>query len=284
MLHAMKPSFRKKTAYTIQFFHRPGRCWSDDELARFNRELNDIAADCFRQVPRYQCLTGNREELKRNVITIARDNRGDAVGFCSAVILEVDGYENILHLGLTCIKKSARSMGLTHRLTSKLVMLYLFKTSFFKAIWITNVACVLSSLGNIALHFENVFPSPFGKADPSPDHLRIAKAIDEQFRGPVAINPDSVFDERHFVFRGSVDKTVFQKSAKDTRYYHRNPNLTHFYKKRMNFKNGDEVVQVAKIGVFSYPKYKLKKSVMGIIASSTHPIRRMKTAFFSRKF
>lgn len=275
--------FKKPRTCKIDFFFRPGQTWSTDQLNHYCDELEDIAEDCFRQVPRYQCLCRSRTELERNVITIARDGHGKAVGFCSAVILDIDGYRNVLHLGLTCVKKEARSLGLTHLLTSKLLMNYLIRTSLFRPVWITNVACVLSSLGNIALHFENVFPSPFGKSTPSADHIRIAIGLDRLYRSPIAINEASVFDKKHFVFRGSVDNTVFKKSARDIRYHHRNADLTQFYLKRLNFKNGDEVVQVGQISLFSYPKYLIKMTYIGIVKLTTAPIQRLKTNLFSRK-
>lgn len=271
---------KKNTPCHVDYFYRPGLFWTDEQMAKYQAEFDDIASDCFLQVPQYQCLSGDRNELKRNVITIARDENGKALGFCSAVILEVEGYKNILHLGLTCVKKEARSLGLTHVLTSKLLMKYLFQTSLFKRIWITNVACVLSSLGNVALYFENVFPSPYGKSRPGKKHICIARAVDEQYRLPVAINDDAVLDLENFVFRGSVGNTVFQKSAKDSRYYHRNPELTEFYLNRLNFKNGDEVIQIARIGLLSMPKYYLKLIVLKFIKSTQVPIRRIKAALF----
>lgn len=266
----------------IEYFYRPGRYWTDQQLNYYHQELEEIAGDCFRQIPRYQSLTGSRSEFERNVITIARNREGEAIGFCSAVILDVDGYKNILHLGLTCVKKKARSMGLTHSLTSKLLMNYLIRTSPFNNIWITNVACVLSSLGNIALHFEDVFPSP-SQTHPTPDHINIARAVDEKYRDPIAINADAHFDRKHFIFRGSVDHTVFQKSAKDTRYHHRNSDLTQFYLKLLNFKHGDEVIQVGRISILSYPKYIIKMTFFNVLKATAVPIRRVKTAVFSRK-
>ncbi|MFH2093462.1 MAG: hypothetical protein ABIJ31_13975 [Pseudomonadota bacterium] len=267
----------------IDFFFRPGYYWTDEQLARYHTEMEQIASDCFLQVPRYQCLTGSREDLKNNVITFARDNDGNALGFCSAVILDVGGYENILHLGLSCVKKHARQRGLTHYMASRLLMKYLFKTSMFKTIWVTNVACVLSSLGNVALHFEDVFPSPYGSHTPSRDHIRIAQAVDRDFRQPVAINKTAELDLDHFVFRNSVHQTVFQKSEKDTRYYHRDPELTQFYLSRMNFKNGDEIIQVARIGILSYPKYRIKMAFLSLLNLVRIPRRRVKAGLFSRK-
>ena len=274
---------KQSNSYQIEYYYRPGRYWSHAELKKYHVELKSIAQDCFKQIPRYQCLTGKRNELSRNVITIARNHAGEAVGFCAAIILQVNERMQVLHLGLTCIKKKARRQGLTHSLTAKLIMRFLFRKSMLKPIWVTNVACVLSSLGNIALHFEKIYPSPYTKA-PSVQHVKIAKAIDRHYRDPIAINMDAVFDEDNFVFRDSVDNTVFQKSDKDTRYFHRNLDLTQYYLKRLNFKNGDEVIQVGQVSVFSYPKYLIRMTYLMLIGFTLPPpIRRLKTNLFSRK-
>lgn len=271
---------KKRKPCKVDYFYRPGTTCDDAQLKTLQGELEDIASDCFRQIPVYQCLTGTREELSRTVITIARDENGKALGFCSAVILTVDGHKDILHLGLTCVKNEARRLGLTHLLTSKLLTKYLIKKSPLKKIWITNVACVLSSLGNVALYFENVYPSPFGKSSPSPIHQSIADAIDKNYRDPIAINSDATLDTENFVFRGSVDNTVFQKSAKDTRYYHRNSALTDYYINRLNFKNGDEVLQIGQIGLMSMPKYYAKTTALKLLKTTQVPLQRLKTALF----
>ena len=279
----MRIPFRKSRPCKVEYHHRPGRSMSRQTLSSLHDDLVQVAGDCFTQVPAYQCLTGKREEFTRTVITVARNRQGEALGFCSAVILEVDGYKNILHLGLTCVKKKARGLRLTHKLTSRLLLSYLVRTSKFKRIWFTNVACVLSSLGNVALYFEQVYPSPLGLTEPGKDHVTIARALDEKFRNPVAINNDAVLDMEHFVFRGSVSQTVFQKSARDSRYFHRDPGLTDFYLNRLDFKNGDEVIQVGRVGLLSFPKYLVKNTAMMMLKATQSPIERLKTAKFLGK-
>nr|NJM03095.1 hypothetical protein [Desulfobacula sp.] len=59
--------------FRIEYLYRPGLYWTDQEMACRHAELEAVAGDCFRQVPRYQCLSGARKELERNVITLARD-------------------------------------------------------------------------------------------------------------------------------------------------------------------------------------------------------------------
>jgi hypothetical protein len=232
----------------------------DEALARLVDELRRVAAACFSEIPEYQALTGARDELSDKVITLARDRRdGRLLGFCSAVLLEVPRMRPVLHLGLTCVHPDARSGGLTHKLTSRLVVRYLVRRRPLGRLWVSNVACVLSSLGNVARNFEDVYPAPGGRSLPTAKHLRVAHAIDASYRDKIAINPDAVLDPRAFVFRGSVRGTPFQKRADDARYFHREDTLNDFYRDLMRFDDGDETVQVGRVSLFTGFRYGLRR-------------------------
>ena len=86
----------------------------------------------------------------------------------------------------------------------------------------------------------------------------IAEAIDLHYRHKIYINRDATFDQDAFVFRGSVKGTVFQKSSDETRYYHRNHELNDYYKNRMIFENGDEVLQVGYATTFAAIRHLLR--------------------------
>ena len=231
-------------SYRVELLYRPGRKLPDAELARLVGELRGVAGTCFDPIPTYQCLVGTRDALSDKLIALARRPDGGAAGFCSAVILPVPKVGDVLHLGLTCVRPDARSGRLTTRLLSKLVIPYFWRHRGLRRVWCSNVACVLSSLGNVALHFGRVYPSPFGPERPSAEHLRIARAIDASYRREIHIDPGAVLDLDAFVFRGSVPGTVFQKSADDSRFYHRDRDLNDYYRNRMRFEDGDEVLQV----------------------------------------
>ena len=132
----------------LEIYNRPGKDLSEKELEKLHEEILSVAGECLDEIPRYQCLTGERKEYSRVIISLARNKEGKLLGFCSSYILEV-GSRNVLHLGLTCVSPQARSLGLTHKLSSKVVKYYLLNYSLFKPAWISNVACVLSSLGNV---------------------------------------------------------------------------------------------------------------------------------------
>lgn len=235
------------------------------------KELVEVASECFCEAPDYQALSGKKEELDRAVICTSRDERGRLMGFCSALALPVENVGNVLHLGLTCVHPDARGMNLTHHLTSKLLLKYLFKESMFKETWISNCACVLSSLGNVAMYFEDLYPSPYGVKSPAARHMKIAQAIDSQYRESIAINDSAVFNAERFVFQGSVDGTVFEKDSNDERYHHRDPAMTSYYQDLLNFERGDEALQIGKVSLLTFPKYLLRKGLVKLKAAFPKP-------------
>lgn len=244
--------------FSIEVFSRPGLHLCDRKLSELITDIRIIAGECFDTIPSYQAMTGTREELADKLISIARDRSMNPVGFCSMVFLPVEDVGEVLHLGLTCVRPMARGNRLTHRLVKRAVSGYLLKRNPFGKVWISNCATVLSSLGNVAMHFENVYPSPFVRSEPSSVHIKIARTIDARYRRKMYILEEAVLDLDKFVFRGSVRNTVFQKARCDVRYYHRKGCLNRFYTGLMNFDHGDEVIQVGYFRLASVLKYLLR--------------------------
>lgn len=261
--------------YRITGLYRPGR-WPQARQQALVEELRAVAATCFDKVPLYQALSGRPEELERCVLGVAREREGGRlVGFCSSLLLPVPGLGDVFHLGLTCVRPEARRGGLTHRLTSAAATYYLLTRRPLSRVWVSNVACVLSSLGNVALHFEDIHPSPLRPGPPAPEHLAVARAISARYRASVAIDPEAVLDEQRFVFRGSVPGTVFEKDADDQRYHHRDAQLNAFYAELLDFSAGDEVVQVGSMSVLGAVRYALRRLRAGRpqVAAATDPAR-----------
>lgn len=244
--------------HDIELVYCPGRSWTDGRLAGLVEELRDVAATCFDSVPLYQCLTGERAELARNVITLARTPDGQLDGFSSAVLVDVDGVGQVLHIGLTAVRPTTRGHGLTHKLMSKLIWRYMLHHRHLRGSWFTNVSCVLNTLGQFALNFERVYPAPDGPAASSEIHRRIARTVDEQYRKPIYISEGSRFEWETFVFRECSKTTVFRKSADDQRYHHRDQRINNFYLKLLNFEDGDELLQVGYLSVPAYLRYSVR--------------------------
>jgi hypothetical protein len=252
----------------------PGKFLADIKIKSLKKEMKILADECFNQELSYQVLGDSQDIWDQAVITLARDEKGELLGFISALYLKGLMVDHFLHLGLTCVSKKARGTGITHLLGSKMLLNFLVKKSPFSTLWISNCACVLSSLGNVALHFNNVYPSPFVK-EPSPEHLIIAHTINDYYRSEIAINPDAHFNEENFVFEGSVQETAFQKTGKEKKYYHRQNNLNQFYNQLINFKNGDEVLQIGNVNLLSLPWYFIKQKTKKrlFFPLETHPLK-----------
>lgn len=234
---------RKKILYRYQILHKPGTYMSDFEIKKLVYDIREVAATAFDPIPEYQVMCGTREELSDKVIALAWD-KTTLAGFASTVELYIPTIGNILHLGLTVVRPEHRSNGLTHLLMQKAITSYIMKKAiYFDKLWITNCAAVLSSLVNVALHFEQVYPSPKNVTYTS-QHKIIAETINILYRDKLYIRPDSYFDSQNHIFKGSVKGTVFQKDASDTSYYHRNKEYNEYYKNLMDFSNGDEILQV----------------------------------------
>lgn len=246
----------------VNVLYRPGLRLGASELKALHQEILDVASTCLDEIPYYQCLTGTQQEFSRLIIAVARDEQGKMMGFCSAYLLDSGDRIPLLHLGLTCVRPETRGAGLTHKLTLKVVVAHLMRSSWLRPVWISNVACVLSSLGNVGLHFEDVYPSPFLDR-PSDKHLYFARLIEQRYRWELLIPTASRFNESAFVFEGSVKGTAFEKEAGDRRFFHRVSWVNDFYKGLLDFERGDEVLQIGKISFLSYPKYLIRSLRMG---------------------
>lgn len=247
----------------------PGKTLKEEPLAALVEDLRTVAASCFSEVPYYQALTGKRSDLEKAIIATARSKNGELLGFCSALILEVKGVGKIFHTGLTCVSPKARGKKLTHKLTSKLLTKYLLKESLFKPTWVTNCACVLSSIGNVAKYFEDIYPSPYGPKTPTENHVKIAETISNKYRAEIAINDDAIFNLKNFIFEGSIEGTSFEKKKEDDRFHHRNKELNTYYMNLLDWDRGDEVLQVGKVSILTLPKYykKILKRKLRIVDS-----------------
>jgi hypothetical protein len=243
--------------FFIDIYDCPGLKLNYSKLDKLQKELREIGSTCLEELPNYQCFSEEKSEFERLIIAVARNTEGKAIAFCSSYILDAGKMGEILHLGLTCIGPEARGMGLTHKLTSKVIYRYFTSHAKLGSFWISNVACVLSSLGNVALHFEDVYPSPF-LSKPTREHRILANIINRRFRRELYIDPNSTFDKNEFIFQASVKDSVFQKNEQDTTFHHRDENLNDYFKKRINFSNGDEILQIGKVSLASYPKYLLR--------------------------
>jgi hypothetical protein len=253
--------------FTIECYIRPGLSWSLEKQREFVAELREVAMETFgfareSQLPSYQCLVWpdeapSRAGLDDKVIAVARErmprsskHRGKMLAFSSAVLFSTHGLPGpVLHLGLTCITPSARSLGLTKVLTARITIQTFVRFTALRRekLWVTNLACVVSSLGSVAHGFDNVWPSPEHPHDPPSDiHAHIANfvATSCSMREAMYVSPGCIYDREKSIFQGSVRRTVFMKERDDSRYHYRDRETHSFYDSRIDWRRGDEVLQV----------------------------------------
>lgn len=247
-----------RSSYRYEVLARPGLRWSDAERAHRVAQLREVGALCLEPLPEYQVFLGTREELSDKLIVEARWPGGALAGFCSGVLLSVPSVGEVLHLGLTCVHPDARGSALTHALGSRLVLYYLLRRRPWARVYVTNVATVLSSLGNFALNVPRAYPSPFFRGPVPEPYLRIVEAFDRRYRAKAHVQPEARWDGEAFVFRGSGRGTAFQKEADDVQYHHRDPDLNRFYQALLHFDDGDEMLQVGTVSLLDLAKYWLR--------------------------
>ena len=239
-------SGRKKIS--IRILNRPGLQWSDEELRAGVEIFRDIGQDALGSVPEYKVFTGNRDFLKRCVIGLAYLN-GQPVGFCSSVINTVPGVGEVFHIGLTCLKQSGRSLGLSSRLMFMVGAYYLLVHRKGRKTFITNLSNSPLALGQMGERMGGVFPFPTAPSSPPPEYLRIARYFVENIwdcvGGQIPGQEGLDFDSKNFVVRNSAGNTAFAKGEGLPAWaLHRKSSVNDYFLQCLNYRRGDEMLQV----------------------------------------
>jgi hypothetical protein len=245
------------TRVAYDYLYRPGDWMTDRALRSLSAEVTELGRRCLEPLPDYQVFLGTREAFSDKVLTTARDPAdGRLLGFCSCVLLPMPVGE-VLHLGLTCVDPSLRGSRLSKTLANRLISRYFVTRRLFRRVWMTSVACVLSVLGSVARNFRNVYPTPWQHRPFADEVMVIADTFDRRYRSVAYVRPDATFDRDAFVFRGSGRGTAFQKDGDAVEFHHRDPELNAFYRARLRFEDGDELLQVVSFDLRDVVHYQL---------------------------
>ncbi len=234
---------------TYKFYNAANRKLSQRSFEALKEDVKEVALDCLGEVPNYQIFSDEQNPNVENMVVLALDGK-KPVGFVSSLEFKI-GSRKVLHLGLTCVKSEYRGKKISQKLVAKLLTGYLIRNAFLGKVWISNLACVLSSLGNVAKYFDEVYPSPRYQVCPSLQHYIVAQEINKNFRSELYIPESASFDEDRNTFINSVTGNMFEKSEGDLQFYHRESLYNIFYKKLINFQTGDEVLQIGTMSLWS---------------------------------
>lgn len=250
---------KRKQKIKTKFYCRPGLTWSDEKIQEITTQMRGVVTNAVGELPLYQCLTGERKYFANVYLALSYNSQGQLVGFCSSPLFKIRKKFKVLHMGLTCVDPKYQGLGLTHKLGKKVILSYYMRNSLlFKPIWVSNLAAVLSSLGNFGKYFEEVYPSPKVKK-PTKKHQEIAFTIAEKYRDMMYIDEHIAFDKECFNFRKSTRENMFYKNTDQKQYFHRNNKFNEFYLSIMNLDDGDEILQIGKCNPLSAPKHSFKK-------------------------
>lgn len=240
----------ERQAYSFDVYDRPGKQWSPQKCRDVVQELREFASAFLNPLPDYQCLSLAPGALDDKLLVIVRQESAPykIVAFTSSVLIEMpflkefDACTTVLHGGLTCVSPSVRGSNLTIQLTY-----YTWahmSQEHPDGFWTTNVAEVISSLGNFGIYTRHCYPHP---SVPKPLEIqrRIAQEISLHHRGSMDISPDAIFDPETFVFKGSNPPgSCFRKDSEDKRYHHRSQKETEYFRALLGRNEGNEVLQV----------------------------------------
>lgn len=247
-----------KSIYT-RVLEQPGLWMPADELQKLVESLQEVVTRLNIGGLDYGVVQGSKEALDRSILTVIYDRKNDkpfAFNALAVMPCELRGKSiNVIHLGLVVIDPSYRSKGLSWILYG-LTTFLLFLKNKFQPLWISNVTQVPAIIGMVSESFGNVFPNPQTKSECSFDHIILARQILKLHRSVFGVGLDATFNEEHFVienaYTGGSDnlKKTYLDAPK-----HRNEIYNSFCEQFLDYKRGDDFLQLGQMTVEAYYKY-----------------------------
>jgi hypothetical protein len=161
----------------------------------------------------------------------------------------------LLHLGLVMVVPSARGRGLTELLYG-LTCFLLFLRRQCRPIRMSNVTQVPAVFGMVSEVFDDVFPTPERRTDPSFTHRTLARQIMARHRHIFGVGPEAVFDEERSVildsYTGGSDnlKKTFESAPK-----HRYDVYNEMCARELDYGRGDDFLQLGQINMHALGSY-----------------------------
>lgn len=243
----------------IRVIERPGVWMTEQEKDELRKDLRTVVESMNVGALNYGVVQGSQETLEQAVITMIYEGKTkrpiafNALTFMNCTIRGVD--VPVLHLGLIVIDPSVRAKGISWILYGMTSFL-LFLKNGFRPLWVSNVTQVPAIVGKVAEGFSRVYPNPFKEERRSYDHLVLAREMMSRHRSVFGVGEDAEFDETNFVIRnaytGGSDnlKKTWEEAPK-----HRHENVNQFVLDRLDYKRGDDILQLGQMDVTSFYNY-----------------------------
>lgn len=249
---------------TVRIVERPGAALAAGPLDELVADLRAVAELALGQGElAYGVLGGDAERLRNCVVTVvyqktagAGQARPVAFNILSLLDVELGGRPaRVMHLGLVMVDPALRGRGLSSTLYG-LTCVLMFLTGQGRTLWVSNVSQVPAVVGMVAETFSEVFPSPRPGARRSFDHLALARQIMARHRAAFGVGEEAGFNEATFVisdaYTGGSDalKKTFDQAAP-----HRNERYNAFCRERLDYRRGDDLLQLGRIDMAAAGRY-----------------------------
>lgn len=253
-------AFRTGEGLRARIVERPAEWMAPEAVDRLLADLRTVAT---RSLPSgaldYGVFRADRQQLRRAILTIVyKEESGQPVAFNALTIMDVAMHGRpaiVMHLGLVMIDPAIRGQGLSWILYG-LTCLILFVRNQFRPIWLSSVSQVPAVIGLVSEMFSDVFPSPDPAARRSFDHLLLARQIMARHREDFGVGPGADFDEERFIiadaYTGGSDAL---KKTFDAAPEHRDPRYQAFCERALDYRRGDDFLQIAQIDLAASRRY-----------------------------
>ncbi len=253
-------SFGTQKTLDVRILERPGRWMNQAHMDTVVAELRALAAKANRDRDlSYGVFASDPEVLQSVVLTLIRErSSGQLIAFNALRVMDIPlnaQTEEVVHLGLVMVDPDFRAKGLSwilYGLTTSL----LFAKNGFRPLWMSNVTQVPAIVGLVAEGLSRVFPNPKTNSPKSFEHLVIAREIMQHHRAAFGVGDDARFDEENFIiedsYTGGSDNLL--KSWEEVQK-HRVSVYNDFCQERLNYKRGDDVLQLAQMDITSTAHY-----------------------------
>jgi len=256
----LKLSMRLGRGLMLRIVERPGLSLAPAALATLIADLRTVASSVLPASElEYGILGGERERIDNVVVTVLYDARTKApLAFNALAPMDVTLAGRpieVLHLGLVMVVPEARGRGLTDLLYG-LTCFLLFLRRRCRPLRMSNVTQVPAVFGMVSEVFDDVFPTPQRRTDPSFTHRTLARQIMARHRHVFGVGPEAGFDEARSVildsYTGGSDslKKTFESAPK-----HRHEIFNETCAAELDYDRGDDFLQLGQINLKALRSY-----------------------------
>jgi hypothetical protein len=244
----------------LRLIERPGLSLSPAACADLIADLRRIAATVITADELdYGILGGDRERAENVIVSLLFDSRTkEPVGFnaLAPMQLSLAGRPiEVLHLGLVMVVPTYRGRGLTEVLYG-LSCFLMFLRRQCRPLYMSNVTQVPAVVGMVSSVFDDVFPTPDRRTEPSFTHRTLARQILARYRHVFGVGEDAGFDEERSIisnsYTGGSDnlKKTFEATAK-----HRKALYNEMCLSELDYERGDDFLQIGQIRISSFRRF-----------------------------